>query len=118
MKSWLSNQNWNDIINEESPDIKAECFQAKILSKIDDFFPIKERKIANDDQPFITEKLKRLKRKKCRIYRKHRKSEEWKRLDEIYNQELRNAKKIFYRRKIRNLKRSNPRNWHKELKRK
>ena len=83
MKAWLSNQNWNDIINEESPDMKAENFQAQILSKVDYFFPIKERKIASDDQPFFNEKLKRLKRKKCRIYRKHRKSEEWKRLEEI-----------------------------------
>ena len=116
MKTWLSEQNWNDIINEKSPDIKAECFQAQILSKVDEFFPIKQRKIASDDQPFFTEKLKRLKRKKCRIYRKYRKSEEWRRLEEIYNLEIKKAKKMFYRQKIHNLRKSNPRNWHKELK--
>ena len=50
------------------------------------------------------------------MYRKQRKTEEWKRLDEIYRTEIKRAKKFFYRTKIKNLRRSNPRKWHKELK--
>ena len=68
-----------------------------MLSKIDEFFPLREKKIANDDQPFMTEKLKHLKRKKCRIYRKQRRSDEWNRLEEIYRRELKIAKNNFYR---------------------
>ena len=37
-------------------------------------------------------------------------------MDDIYEMELKNAKENFYKIKIRNLRRSNPRNWHRELK--
>ena len=116
MKAWLSVEKWENVINEHSPNLKAEFFQKQMLSKIEEFFPIRERKVANDDQPFMTEKLKHLKRKKCRIYRKQRKSEEWKRLEEIYRREIKRAKNNFYRNKIKNLRRSNPKKWHQELK--
>ena len=55
-------------------------------------------------------------RRPCRIYRKQRKSEEWRRLEEIYRKDIKKAKTFFYRTKIKNLRRSDPRKWHKELK--
>ena len=116
MKAWLSVEKWDNVINEHSPNLKAENFQQQMLYKIDEFFPLKEKKVANDDQPFMTDKLKHLKRKKCRIYRKQRRSDEWKKLEEIYRKEIKRAKNVFYRNKIKNLRRSNPKKWHQELK--
>ena len=49
------------------------------------------------------EKLKQLKRKKCREYRKHRRSRKWIILNSAYMKEILIAKKQFYRDKIKNL---------------
>ena len=108
MKTWLSMEKWENVINVNCPNLKAENFQSQMLKKIDEIFPFKQKKVADDDQPFMTEKLKQLKRKKCRVYRKQRKSEEWIRLEEIYRKELNIAKKEFFRKKIKSLRKSNP----------
>ena len=99
MKAWLLKEKWDTVINENCPNLKAENFQAQMLRKIDEFFPLKEKKVADDDQPSFNEKLRRLKRKKCRIYRKQRKSEEWRRLEEIYRKEIKKAKTFFIEQK-------------------
>ena len=58
----------------------------------------------------------RIKReKKCREYRRHRCSHKWKALNEVYKKEISAAKKEFYRNKIKNLMKSKPGNWYKEL---
>ena len=70
---------------------------------------MKSGKVSSDDQPFINEKLKKKKRKKCREYRKSRKSKKWTNMEEIYQNEVLKAKKSFYRKKISNLRKTNPR---------
>ena len=86
------------------------------MSRFEEFFPEKVRQIANDDQPFISDKLKKMKRKKCREFHKNRRSKKWKIMEEKYQNELGKRKKDYYRRKIRNLRKKKPRNWHNELK--
>ena len=57
-----------------------------------------------------------MKRKKCREFQKHRRSEKWILLEERYQSELGKTKKGYYRSKIKNLRRMKPRNWHSEVK--
>ena len=54
--------------------------------KCNEFLPEKIRKVSSDDQPFCSEKMKRLKRKKSREYRKHRKSIKWLELNKKFNE--------------------------------
>ena len=68
-----------------------------LLNKINEIFPKVKRKISSDDQPFFTEKLKRLKRKKSREYNKNRTSLKWQKLDKIFKKEISLAKKISIR---------------------
>ena len=75
MKKWLSDQVWIKVFDEESSHRKAEILQNLLVTKFEELFPEKIRKVANDDQPFINEKLKKMKRKKCREFHKHRRSE-------------------------------------------
>ena len=91
-------------------------FQSRLLSKYEEFFPEKLCKIASDSQPFFTTKLQNLKRRKNREYHKHRKSKKWLKLDQIYEEALKEAKQQFYRNKIRKLEKANPRKWYSELK--
>ena len=81
------------------------------------FFPKKTRKISSNNQPFFTEKLSILKRKKQREYNKHRKSEKWTRLNVEYNEKLGAAKRTYFKKEISKLKKSNPRKWFYWLKR-
>ena len=73
-EDWLKAQTWNEVLQAKSVDSKAEIFQNMLLNKINEIFPKVKRKISSDDQPFFTEKLKRLKRKKSREYNKNRTS--------------------------------------------
>ena len=73
MSDWLEKEDWRVVLDEKSTNGKAETLQNMLLEKFQEYFPEKHKVISSDDQPFISEKLKRLKRKKCRKYQKHRK---------------------------------------------
>ena len=89
---------------------KAVVLQQLLLSKYHEYFSQKKRIISSDDQPYFSEKLARMKRKKCRGYSRNRKSLKQKNLNAIHVEELSKAKRNFYKRKIKNLKTSNPNN--------
>ena len=95
---------------------KSEVLQTLLLNKYNEFFPEKTQNVSSDDQPFYNDKLSRLRRRKGREYRKHRRSEKWLKLEKVYNDQLVLAKKSFYRRKIKNLRKVNPGKWYNELK--
>ena len=71
---WIQNEDWADIMDEELVDKKTEILQNIILTKLDEFCPEKVRKISSDDQPFFTQELKRLHRRKRREFTKNRNS--------------------------------------------
>ena len=116
MKKWIENEHWEDVFKEKCANKKAEIFQSKFYNKYCELFPEKSRYVSSDDQPFFTEKLKKLKRKKCREFQKNRRSLKYKNLHLKYKNELKVAKQKFYKQKIKHLKNSNPKKWHQELK--
>ena len=74
MKLWLMGEEWETVYNEKNADAKAEVFQKLITNEFYKCFPEKSLKIANDDQPWITQKLKTLDRQRKRCYHKNRRS--------------------------------------------
>ena len=116
MQQWLEKEDWAKVTQEESAHSKAEVLQNLLMSKYQEFFPEKIRNISSDNQPFYNDKLSRLKRKKNREYNKHRRSAKWKQMEKIYNDVLGLAKKTFYRKKVKNLRKGNPGKWYSELK--
>ena len=64
----------------------------------------------------LSQKLLNLKRRKGREYHKKRKSVRWGKLDYEYQIELSKAKKNFYRKKIKHLRKANPGKWYNEFK--
>ena len=109
MENWIETEDWSSIKSENSAN-------RKIYSKFYEFFSQKIRKILSDDEPYFTEKLASLKRKKCRELNKNRRSKKWSILQSKYSYELDKAKKNFYRLKIKNIRKMKPKLWHKELK--
>ena len=116
MWEWIKSENWNCITHEKSAHKKAVVLQQKLLDKYHHFFPEKKRIITSDDQPFFTERLSKLKRRKCREFNKNRKSKKWETLNALYVEKLLEAKRDFYKNKIKKLRSSNPKQWHRELK--
>ena len=64
----------------------------------------------------MTTKIKKLDRKRKRVYHKQRKSEKYLELDSIFKVEVKKAKSKFYENKISFLKDSDPRKWYASLK--
>ena len=59
--------------------------------------PQKNQIVTSDDQPFCSEKMKRLKRVKSREYHKNRQSVKWMELNKEYKKEVANKgkKEVF-----------------------
>ena len=117
MKEWFIDQTWEEVYQAESAHKKAEVFQNMLLKIMEEIFPEKERKISSDDQPWITQKLKKMDRRRRRIYHKQRRSEKWRSLDKLFKKELKSAKAQFYKKTIADLKLKNPGQWYSALKR-
>ena len=116
MSEWLQKEKWSQVAHEASAHKKMEVLQNILLNKYHEYFPEKLKTISSDDQPFYTDKLKRLKRKKSREYYKNRKSLRWEKINHEYKTELEKAKKVFYNKKIRKLRRTQSKYWYRELK--
>ena len=57
-----------------------------------------------------------MKRRKCREYNKNRRSARWYEMQSKYKIQLDKSKTEFYSRKISKLRRTKPKQWHRELK--
>ena len=104
LKDWFIEQTWKNVYEAETAHEKAEIFQNTLIKILDELFPEKIRKIHSDDQPWITFKLKKLDRKRKRIYRKERRSENWKKLNKIFQKQMKSAKANFYQKTVEKLK--------------
>ena len=117
MREWFIDQTWEQVYQAESAHLKAEYFQTLLVDKLNEIFPEQIRKINNDDQPWISMKLKKLDRKRKRIFHKQRRSEKWKKWDKIFKKEVKSAKSDFYKNKVADLKTKKPGQWYSCLKR-
>ena len=116
MKVWLRDKCWDEIYNEDSAHKKAEVFQNILVDKMNEIFPEKIIKINSDDQPWMSVKLKKLDRRRKRMYKKQRRSVGWKEIDKQFKTEIKAAKNNFYKNKISDLKLAKPGQWYKWLK--
>ena len=117
LDQWFKNQSWEDVINENCVNMKALNLQNIVMKKVDEFLPLKQRKLANDDLPWYTDELKKLKRKKSREYKKHRKSDKYILLTKKYDEKVKMAQKRYKRAKIDDVLTSSNKQWYSKLKR-
>ena len=74
LEEWFMHQNWSSVYKAESGHEKAAIFQKLLVDKLNEIFPEKERKIYSNDKPWMTLKLRKIDRKRKRIFHKQRKS--------------------------------------------
>lgn len=71
--------NWEDLLgNVSCPDQMVEMLHSKMNELNDRFFPMRKRKIRSTDDPWITEEIKRVIRKRKRRFDKHHRGPQWK----------------------------------------
>ena len=92
---WLTHEKWPEISGVDEPDAMLQKFIIKILSKLEDYFPKKTVKITNEDLPFIDWKLKSIKRRLMRLYRKEGKSQAYLALKTNYETQFQKASRNY-----------------------
>ena len=107
---------WGFLANDETANDNFQSFRDFLFNLFDECFPLKTRTVINDSEPWYSENLSVLKRKKCREYAKHRKSEKYLSLEKAYKAAIYKAKHDFAAKNLHNLKISKPRQWYSQLK--
>ena len=115
--NWISAQNWESITNAVTAHEKADLLQNMLMEKINLYLPEKTHKVSSDDQPWFSQKLKKLNRKLKREYSKHKKSEKWLKMREEFLKSCSVEKAKYYHNIVHDLKTSNPGQWYSKLKR-
>ena len=108
--NWLKSQSWDTVSMSETAHEKAKNLQNLLLEGIDNFLPVKNVRIYN-------QKLKNIDRRQKREYNKHKKSEKWNKLNEIYLEKCAEEKEKYYKNIVEDLKTSQPGMWYSKLKR-
>ena len=116
MKIELDNINWCFLEDMKSANDQAASFHNVLFETFDRCFPLKSKKISNDSEPYFTDEVRQLQRKKMREYAKHRKSSKYLSLQKLYKAKVSASKKIYYKKSIENLKNSNPGQWYRQIK--
>ena len=116
MENELDKIDFNLLEGIEAANDQVECFQNTLFNAYDQSFQLKTKIVNNSSEPWYNEELRRLKNKKKREFFKHRKSNKFRSLQKLYKAKLELAKESFYEKKVLHLKKSNPRQWYKQLK--
>ena len=114
---WITGYNWHSVYRCTDVHMKAELLQDILMCKYHECFPLKTLKLCEDDDPWVTNKIKELDRLQKREFYKNQSSEKWKRLNEQYLKKCSEEKQKYAERIVSDLKTSNPSKWYSKLKR-
>ena len=117
MGLWVQSQSWKEIYSEMDPDKKAELFESIMMEKVNLFFPEKVLKINENDKPWANSQLLVMDRQRKREYNKFKKSDKWKRLNQLFLEKAAQLKEEYYENMVEDLKYSNVGQWYSKVKR-
>ena len=116
-RAWIEEQRWLDIYTCSDAHEKAAKFQKLLMNQFNNCFPVKAFKVCEDDQPWVSKSLKKLDRLRKREFYKHKKSEKWHQLDQIFHEKCQFEKQKYYENIVSDLKESNISKWYSKVKR-
>ena len=96
MQDWFQKERLPESSQDMDVHELASSLMASLQAKTNEFSPIITIKISSDSQPYFSNKLASLRRKKFREYHRHRRSKKRQILDLEYKNKLHSAKKFFY----------------------
>ena len=116
MEEELKSLDWTFVETLDHVNDQLLTFHQKVLSSYEESFVEKTRTFTTENQPWFSDFLNKLKRKKSREFSKHRMSSKYLKLQRQYRQELKRAKQSFYASKIKHLKSSDSKQWWTQMK--
>ena len=117
LRRWIEVQDWTENLLEGSADEKAELLLSQMRTALNRFLPEKVIRIASDDQPWFTDRLKKLDRRRRKEYRKNRRSTRYIGFCRLYQAEVSKAKIKYKRNMIDDVKSAYSGEWYSKLKR-
>ncbi|CAH1237756.1 Hypp5431 [Branchiostoma lanceolatum] len=108
---WVTQHQWDDVTAEQGTQNKTTAFYRTLQQSIATHFPLKSVRIQVRDKPWISP----CKGKSRQRAFNQQKWEDWRKLRNKIQREIKTVKNQFYNTKVRKLKRENPRAWFKEL---
>ena len=115
--NWITHYDWQNVYSATSVHDKASALQKTLLEMMNKYLPEKISKFTSVDQVWMTPEIKGISRQKRREFQKHRKSEKWKHLNQLFKEKCKVAKHSYYTKIVSDLKNSNPSQWYSKLKR-
>ena len=117
LADWFAVEDWSANIQCQSVDKKANLLMSQILGAVNKYLPTKTIRVASDDEPWYSQALKKLDRRRRREYNKNRRSPKYQNLNKIYIEKLERAKIKYKRNIIDDIKEAKPGEWYSKLKR-
>lgn len=112
--TWLQNQDWHEVLNAQGTQNKTNVFYQILDCANDLFFPVKKKKVHNNDKPWVTSHIKNLIIARQRAFENDDK--EWRKLRNRVKREIIKAKSSYHVNRIRMLQKTEPRKWHQQIK--
>ena len=113
---WITQQNWQEVLEAEGTDNKCDIFYDMIWKKIDDIFPLKKRRTHPNDKPWMNNKIKGLIGERQRAHRLGN-DDLRKQLARKITYEIKQAKKDYHATQMQRINKAEPRNWFNHMKR-
>ena len=105
---WITAQDFSVISDELSSDDFAQKLEDILVSQLNKHCPMKVVKRGSQDKAWISQEIKRIKRRKQREWVKRGKTEKYRKLCKLFEEKYNTAAKHYLRTKIDALKESKP----------
>ena len=92
---WITHHSWSDVLQLSDPSEKCALLIDTTMSKLDEFLPIKEVQIRNDDKPWMTPQLKAIINEREKAFQKKDKTL-WRTFINKVNKMIISAKDRYY----------------------
>ena len=113
---WITQQDWQEVLNTQGTNEKCDLFYDMIWEKIDEIFPLKKRRNHPNDKPWMNSKIKQLITERQKAHHSDN-AELKKQKSRRITAEIRKAKKEYHATQIQHIRNAQPNNWYNHMKR-
>ena len=113
---WITQQDWQEVLNTQGTNEKCDLFYDMIWEKIDDIFPLKKRRTHPNDKPWMNSKIKQLITERQKAHHSDN-TELKKQKSRRITAEIRKAKKEYHATQIQHIRNAQTNNWYNHMKR-
>ena len=114
---WISQETWDCVLSASDVDSQLDHLTSSVFHMLDAVAPVKEIRIALDDPPWMSTRIKTIIRQRNREHDSKGKSEKWRKLMKKSKLMVKRAKQNFSENFISNLKDTDPSTWMKRMNR-